>query len=56
MQKSTISTQRNHDDMKKNSSRRKVEAVITKTIAPFVSMLTMSFSESSFIVSALEDP
>lgn len=56
MQKSIISTQINQDDMKKNSSTRKVEAVMTKTTAPFASMLTISFSESSFTNSALEDP
>jgi len=47
MQKSTISTQINQDDMKKNSSTRKVDAVMTNTTAPFVSMLTIS-SASSF--------
>ena len=55
MQKSIISTQINQDDMKKNISTRKVDAEMTKMIAPFVSMLTIS-SGSSFIFSALEDP
>lgn len=55
MQKSTISTQINQDDMKKYNSRRKVDAAITKITAPFVSMLTISLSESSFAVSAFED-
>lgn len=56
MQKSIMSTQINQDDMKKNSSTRKVDAVMTKMMAPFTSMLIISLSESSFTVSSLEDP
>lgn len=56
MQKSTINIQINQDDMKKNNSTRNVEAVMTKMIAPFVSMLTISFSESFVTLSAVEDP
>ena len=55
MQKSTISTHINQDDMKKNNSTRKVDAVMTKMMAPFVSMFTISLSESSLAVSAFED-
>ena len=55
MQKSTISTQTNQVDMKKNNSTRKVDAAMTNMTAPFESMLTISLSKSSFSVSALED-
>ena len=55
MQKSTISTQTNQDDIKKNNSTRKVDAAMTNMTAPFESMLTISLSKSSFAVSALED-
>lgn len=56
MQNNVISTHINQDDMKKNNSTRKVDAIMTKMIAPFASMLTMSSSESSFTLSAVEDP
>lgn len=48
MQKSTISTQMNQDDIKKYSSTKKVEATITKITAPFALISRISFSESSF--------
>jgi hypothetical protein len=56
MQKSTIRIQINQDDMKKNNNTRNVEAVMTKMTAPFVSILTISFSESSVAFSVVEDP
>jgi len=55
MQKSTISTQTNQDDMKKNNSTRKVDAAMTNMMAPFESILTISLSKSSLAVSAFED-
>lgn len=55
MQKSIISTQINQDDMKKYSSTRKVDAVKTKTIAPFALISRISFS-SSLSIADLEDP
>ena len=56
MQKSTIKIQIDGDDMKKNNNTRNVEAVTTKVIAPLVSMLTISFSESFVTLSVVEDP
>lgn len=55
IQKSTIRIQINQDDMKKNSSTRNVEAVMTKTTAPLASMLTISSSESPAPFLAVED-
>lgn len=53
MQKSTISTQTNQDDMKKNISTRKVDADMTKMTAPFTSKLTIS--SSYFTAASFED-
>lgn len=54
MQKSTISTQTNHVDIKKYSSNRKTDAVMTKHTAPFTLRFMTSSSESSFAVPALD--
>lgn len=53
MQKSTISTQTNQVDIKKYSSNRKVDAVMTKHTAPATLRSMTSSSESSFAVPAL---
>lgn len=54
MQKSTISTQTNHVDIKKYSSNRKTDAVMTKHTAPFTLRFMTSSSESSFAVPVLD--
>lgn len=57
MQNSTIRSQTNQDDIKKYSSNRKADAVITKIIAPFALISSTSFSESSLSVDpALGEP
>lgn len=54
MQKSTISTQINQVDIKKYSSNRKVDAVMTKHTAPATLRFMTSSSESSLAVPALD--
>lgn len=51
MQKSTMSTQMNQDDMTKYRSSKKVDATITKIMAPFALISRVSFSESFLAVS-----
>lgn len=55
MQKSTISTHTNQEDIKKYNSNRNADAMMTKNIAPFALISRTSLSRSSNTVSALED-
>lgn len=55
MQNSTMSTQINQEDIKKYSSTRNADAIMTKNIAPFALISRTSFSESSLSDPALED-
>lgn len=55
MQKSTISTHTNQDDIKKYKSTKNADAVKTKNTAPLALMSRTSFSASSLTVPTLED-
>lgn len=55
MQKNMVRIKMNHDDMKKKSKMRNVDADMTKIIAPVALISRVSSSVSALVASSFED-